>query len=382
MLRKIISRIVFGAVCLFSISSHALVSAAAVKEIKVGLLVDKSGYETSSGQQIQKAMEFAVDESNRLSLRSKNPVKIQLMIRNTQGDPQSALEHIEAMKEAGVSLVFGPPTEAELNKVMTYVEKHKMLLVNVSSLPSGLLKSKTNLFQMLPGANELASMSGNLIKNDQMSSVILVHTSDDAAVAQTKTYRAALTKSKIKIAGQLSYDDKSEGLQDMMSSLIKLVSAARTGQSNSDVAILLVGKTREADLMSLAKNYPMLHKTRWYGTDVSLGTAEIVGNSELADFAADIQFKNTFVKMDLNQPDIRRVYNLLKMTFKQEPDVRGLMAYQAFKTLQLSKLDDIQNMQSQVRENLKTTSPTASATTISNLSVVRRNNRVVWDKAQ
>lgn len=370
----------------------------AATTIKIGLLANQSGYGILSGQQIEKSLRLGLDEANRKNMRSKDGLRYELVVFNTQGDPDLALDKLQMLHEQGVSIVFGPPSEEELSEVAGYAEKNKMLLLNVSSLPTGMLKSKKSIMQFLPDASGVSSSIASVMSKDGVSSAVLIHLDSVQMTAQAKSYGTALSRQKIKIQEMLHYEDKPESIQALVSNLIKQTSSSQSGKGSDKIGFVFIGHNREEDILSLAKNYPLLHRVKWYASDIAMKFSEVTEDSSLANFAADTHFKNAFLNVDLGEMNRRRVHGLLRSTLRLEPDPRSVVAYTVFRAVDAalsetgsydqSKLKlALADIQSQGAASSKKISIGSSETanTISQINywqVVRKNNRVVWDRVR
>ena len=89
-------------------------------------------------------------------------VDVTLDVRDTGGDPATALKEIQSLREAGIATVIGPQTSSEAKEVLSFADEQGMLVVSQSSTASTLAIPGDALFRMIPTDQVEGVASGDL----------------------------------------------------------------------------------------------------------------------------------------------------------------------------------------------------------------------------
>ena len=115
--------------------------------VKVGALLDLTGDGKTLGLASQSVLEAGVESA------AAEGVKIELDVRDTGGDPETALKELTSLNEAGVTSVIGPQTSSEAKNILPYADANGMILISQGSTASTLAVPTDSLFRMVPTDN-------------------------------------------------------------------------------------------------------------------------------------------------------------------------------------------------------------------------------------
>ncbi|MEX0767522.1 MAG: ABC transporter substrate-binding protein, partial [Microthrixaceae bacterium] len=181
------SRIVLAAGILLSISLFALAgcsssdsnsaestttTAAITATVKVGALLDLTGEGKTLGLASQSVLKAGVQSA------AEQGVKIELDVRDTGGDPETALKELTSLNEAGVTSVIGPQTSSEAKNILPYADENGIILISQGSTASTLATPTDSLFRMVPTDKVEGVASGDLITNEGPVTLITAHRED------------------------------------------------------------------------------------------------------------------------------------------------------------------------------------------------------------
>jgi len=109
-----------------------LLSACAEEEpLRIGVLVELTGRTADLGEAARNGVTLAVDE-----FRAAGPFsgqRIELLVRDTGPDPESARQAAEGLLHLGVDAVIGPTTSGMTDVILPIFEKARVLLVSPSA---------------------------------------------------------------------------------------------------------------------------------------------------------------------------------------------------------------------------------------------------------
>src|SRR5262245_50132802 len=104
----IICALVFGL-----IESATEVQAAKRKRIKIGVLVSLTASWSPRGKNTVAALHIAAADLKNIRPQYRPP-RFPFLVRDTQLDPEKALDAIQALHERGVKIIIGPQSSAEV----------------------------------------------------------------------------------------------------------------------------------------------------------------------------------------------------------------------------------------------------------------------------
>src|ERR671921_1607805 len=105
----------------------------ASQEIVIGGLFSLTGNWASLGVASKAAMEIGIEDVNQYLAEGGSGMHFTASIKDTKLDPATALTEITAFKAAGVEVVIGPQSSAEVAAVKSFVDANGVLVASQSS---------------------------------------------------------------------------------------------------------------------------------------------------------------------------------------------------------------------------------------------------------
>src|SRR5215207_7358456 len=90
------------------------------REITIGGIFSLTGNWSSLGVTSKAAMELAVEDASRYA--AGRGITFRADIRDTKLEPATALSAVQALRAAGVQVIIGPQSSAELAAIKSYVD--------------------------------------------------------------------------------------------------------------------------------------------------------------------------------------------------------------------------------------------------------------------
>ena len=119
-------------------------SSSSGSDLTVGALFDLSGPGQSLGQLSLSAAQLAAEEA------TQRGVSISIEVRDTQSNPQIAVEQLNDLLASGISIVLGPQTSSEASAVLPIANTAGALLVSQGSTASSLAIAGDALYRLVP----------------------------------------------------------------------------------------------------------------------------------------------------------------------------------------------------------------------------------------
>jgi branched-chain amino acid transport system substrate-binding protein len=105
----------------------------ASREIVIGGLFSLTGNWASLGVASKAAMEIGIEDVNQYLAEGGSGLHFTASIKDTKLDPATALTQITALKAAGVEVVIGPQSSAEVAGLKAFADANGVLVASQSS---------------------------------------------------------------------------------------------------------------------------------------------------------------------------------------------------------------------------------------------------------
>jgi len=142
------------------------------QEIVIGGLFSLTGNWSSLGTSSKAAMEIGIEDVNAYLAEGNTGLHFAASIKDTRLDPPTALTAITALKDAGVEVVLGPQSSAEVAAIKSYVDANGVLVASQSSTAGTLAIPDDNIFRFTPSDTLEAVALVGLMKADGMATII------------------------------------------------------------------------------------------------------------------------------------------------------------------------------------------------------------------
>ncbi len=278
------------AVALFAASCDSGTTAPASQEITIGGLFSLTGNWATLGVTSKAAMEIGIEDVNQYVAGGNTGMHFAASIADTKLDPVAALAAVTAMKSAGVEVVIGPQSSAEVAALKTYVDANGVLLVSQSSTAGTLAIANDNIFRLTPSDTLEAVALVGLMKADAMTTIVPFWRNDAGNNGLEVATRALFSSGGTVKAG-VQYAAATIDFAPSIAALKTQVQAAITERGGTaGVTVAHAGFDEVVDIFKLASADPVLSSVRWYGTDGTALNEPLRTNAVAAAFAKKVGF--------------------------------------------------------------------------------------------
>jgi branched-chain amino acid transport system substrate-binding protein len=298
--------------------------------IAIGGLFSLTGNWATLGVTSNAAMEIGIEDVNQYLAAGKTGMQFTASIQDTRLDPAAALTAVTAMKAAGVEVVIGPQSSAEVAAIKSYVNANDMLVISQSSTAGTLAIANDNIFRLTPSDTLEAVALVGLMKADAVTTVIPFWRNDAGNVGLQIATRALFSAAGTVKAG-VEYSATQTDFAAPIAALKTQVQAAIAERGGSaGVAVAHAGFDEVVDIFKLASADPVLSSVRWYGTDGTALDEPLRTNAVAAAFAKKVGFWTPTPGVDAGasarwQPVATRI----AARAGQQPDAFALAVYDA-----------------------------------------------------
>src|SRR5678815_4978525 len=119
-------------------------------KITLGGLFSLTGNWATLGVTSKAAMELGIEDVNQYLAAGTTGFQFTASIMDTKLDPATALTQATAPKGAGIEVIIGPQSSAEVASIKSYVDANSMLVISQSSTAGRLAIPGDNIFRLTP----------------------------------------------------------------------------------------------------------------------------------------------------------------------------------------------------------------------------------------
>jgi len=304
--------------------------APANQEIVMGGLFSLTGNWSSLGTASEAAMEIGIDDVNAYLAEGNTGMHFTSSIKDTKLDPPTALAGITAFKDAGVEIVIGPQSSAEVAAIKSYADANGVLVASQSSTAGSLAIPNDNIFRFTPSDTLEAVALVGLMKADGMATIIPFWRNDAGNIGlqvATRELFSAVGTVKPGVQYEATQPDIAGALASLKTQVQEAI-AERGG--TADVAVAHAGFDEVVDIFKAATGDPVLSSVRWYGTDGTALTEPLRTDATAAAFARQVNFWAPIPGVDREASDRwQPIADRIAAKTGTQPDAFGLAVYDA-----------------------------------------------------
>ena len=235
-----------------TLAMPAIVRAQGKGPLKVGMLLPRSGFEASIGQDCQRGVDIAPP-----ILKSLGLPDLQIMNGDTESNVDVAREHAEKLISEGAQLLVGAFDSGQTTAIAQVAEQKGIpLVINIAGAPAITEQGYKFVFRNFPTA---VTITADAFANQKEvfdvagvspKTAVFMRVNDTYGTAMSKGVAALMPKFNMpyKITDEITYDPAARDLS---------VEVSKAKATNSDV-LLIVGRLNDAMLITKE-----LIKQRW-----------------------------------------------------------------------------------------------------------------------
>ncbi|MDD3247216.1 MAG: ABC transporter substrate-binding protein [Methanosarcina sp.] len=261
------------------------------EDLTIGALLPLTGSLASIGEASQTALEISAEDINSYFSGLGSGKNVEIIVKDTGSDPETALERLKELDEMGIKMVIGPQSSSEAEAVMEYATQNGIILLSTASTAPSLAIPDDNLFRLVPDDTNQGMALATLMNDEGIGSVIPMYRNDlwgnglvDEVEKSFETLNGTVLEGVI-------YETENADLSAEVEALNEKVVAATSENGEGSVAVLLCSYGEVTEIFTLARNYPALSEVNWYGTDGMALNRELINDDDAASFAAAINVR-------------------------------------------------------------------------------------------
>jgi branched-chain amino acid transport system substrate-binding protein len=201
-------------------------------------------------------------------------VAFELLIEDTQLDPQKAATAAASLIHRGAQFLIGPQTSAEVSQVKMITDPAGIVLVSPGSTASTLSIPNDTVFRFVPDDTLEAKAVAQVAAGEGIQAICPVWRGDDGNRGLANSLKQFGPGLGIAVSPGLEFPAAGANFASVASRLAGVVTALKATRSLSQIAIFLAAFDNGADLLSAGSAFPDLGAIKWYAGDgVTLSSA-------------------------------------------------------------------------------------------------------------
>jgi branched-chain amino acid transport system substrate-binding protein len=286
-------RFLFLLLCLLAVSPFAQAArrrAVGVSgTITVGGLFSLTGDGATLGKASEAALELAVRDINVELTELDAPYRVRAVVADTQLTPAGAVAGINALHEAGATIVIGPQSSAEAAAIRDFVNERGIILISHASTAFSLAIPGDNLFRLAPNDRVEGAAVAALMHADGIEVMVPVWR-DDAGQRGLKEGLVQFFQASggVSVSG-VSYAPATTDFAPTVTALGAAVRAAKNAYPGKKVGVYLAAFEEGVAILDGARLDSDL-LLQWYSGDGLTQSQALLAPPAVAAFAAATKF--------------------------------------------------------------------------------------------
>ncbi len=249
--------------------------------VKIGALIPLTGSISFIGSSAEKSLQASLKNINHLFNEKGYNLEFELVIKDTQADPDVALQEVKNLQSEGVEIIIGPFASSCISIMEDFVAENNLILISPSSTTTSLAK-EDHILRLSPNDFSHSEAIFAYLEKKNIDTLIVLHRDDTYGQDFSSLIAQSFNGDLLAIEPYpIDSNDFSSQLQAMEQSL-------NLGKLE-DTAILTFGFGELADCIGQIPADSLLRKVRWLGTEGFVNNQTVINDPQLAEIASNIQ---------------------------------------------------------------------------------------------
>lgn len=298
--------------------------------LKIGLLLPATGTAASTGESAVVAAQLALQSANDYLASTGSNLKAELVIKDTETNPDKALEQLKALYAEGVRLVIGPYASANAAAALDFANQQGMLLLSPGSQAGSIAIPDDNLFRLVPSDGSQAAAVEALLDHDSIEVIIPIVRDDVWGDGMIAAVTQLLVQEGKTVIDPILYDPTSLDASSLAATAASKLTSTLAQYPASQVAIYMLSYAEGTDILEAATQHSECAQVRWYGSSALANSSSLPINSLAAGFAKQQQMLCPGFAPDQAATDLwKPIEQALFAQLGRQPEVLALTTYDA-----------------------------------------------------
>jgi len=258
-------------------------------KVQFGGLFGLTGVLATFGENEYEAAKLAAEHVNTFLGAIGAKWTVEVVAEDTQTDPDIALEKVESFAARGIKLLIGPLSSAEIRAIKGYIDANKILIISQSSTAPDLSIPDDYVYRFCPSDKfGQGPAIGRILYDDGKRYVITVTRNDAWGVGLEVAATEKFTALGGTVLEGIRYSPEATEFSAEASDLASKVTSAVAQYGAEEVAVLHISFEEVVPFFIAASEYEVLSSVKWYGSDGTAGSSDMVEDPVVLDFAVKV----------------------------------------------------------------------------------------------
>ena len=234
------------------------------------------------------ALRIAEADINQLFSDLGRTIRVNVIVEDTQTDPEMTLKALKALQSQGIRIIVGPEQSESLAQVREYADQNGIILISCASTAPSLAIGNDTTFRLVPDDATLAHLLAFLMQRDGIKVLIPLARRDLWADGMLSATRSEFEGEGGKMREAVRYDPQTVNFSSHLNLLRSELRSAVNGSSADYVAVYVSAFDEIVTILAQAADDPVLSSVRWYGNDLT--NVAVSQNKTASEFAFSVHF--------------------------------------------------------------------------------------------
>jgi len=291
------------------------------KEITISALLTLSGDLSSFGSSAKAACEIAEKDINSYLLSIGKPYSFQIEFQDTQTDPIVALRKTKLMHSKGIKTIIGVQASSELSAIKPFADESDLIIISSESTSPELAVENDYIFRLVPDDSNQAVAIVQLLESLHYQAVIPFWRNDTWGKGLINAISENLNNSSIQAQEGVAFDPLTKDFEGYLTQLDTIVKKSLETYTAEELCIYFLAFDESVPIFETLSQYPALMNLRWFGSDGTAKSEDIIKNNVAAQTAINVNFLNPMYKPEKTEKahildlQIMEKYNVIPSSY-------------------------------------------------------------------
>ena len=299
--------------------------------VNIGAMFSLTGNWSSLGVPSKAAIEIAVEEINADFEARGVPFRFSTTVYDTKLDTSLAKAYMSAALNAGMRLIIGPQSSAEVSAIKSFADANQMLVVSQGSTASSLAIANDAIYRYCPGDVIEGGAIATSIYDEGKRGLVVVSRDDVGNIGLQNSVKTAFdAKASTTIEYITPYATTTTDYTSLLNEIKSRITTLSVTYGDTAVGVYLASFDEAVDIFNLASGDTLLQSVNWYGGDGFIKSSAILSSSAACDFAIATSYYAPEFGLPMSaQPKWQPLTSAILSRYGQQPDAYAIAAYDA-----------------------------------------------------
>jgi len=297
--------------------------------VNVGAMLSLTGNWSTLGIPSKAAIEIAVEEINADFEARGVPFRFSASVYDTKLDTALAKTYMNNALNAGMRLIIGPQSSAEVGAIKSIADGGKMLVVSQGSTASSLAIANDNIYRYCPGDIIEGGAVSSSIYDEGIRGLVVVSRDDAGNIGLQNSVKTAFdAKASTSVEYITPYATTTTDYTALLNDIKSRITTLSAIYGDTAVGVYLASFDEAVDIFNQANGDAILQSVNWYGGDGFIKSNAILSSTAACDFAIATSYYAPEFGLPISaQSKWQPLTAAILSRCSQQPDAYAIAAY-------------------------------------------------------